>query len=145
MSTQLYGYVIPRKQMFEVAEIIREKFLKSDSIQWHMERLPDAKHYSVSTGMQVFDIGNGRVFFRLSAEFTTNDLPYPPIDEAEIGGRLIHIDDRVESMTAKEARFCERIDKMINTQRYAVIPIFSGYIWRYYSNRTQFPEKEKSE
>ena len=142
MSTQLYGFIIPRKKMFEVADIIREKFLQSELIQWDMKRLKDGDRYKVNTGMQVFEIGNGRVFFRLSAEYTTNDLTYPRIEEAEIGGREFHVDDRAQSMTAMERRFCERIDKMIRGQRYVIIPIFSEWIWRYYSAGTQKDPEE---
>lgn len=142
MSTQLYGYVIPSKTMFDVADKIREMFLQAPHVHSTMEFL-GAKAYKTQTFMQVFDIGNGRLFFRLVEG--VDELSYPRFEPEDIGGRLLHYDDRAESIPKRGRAFCEKIDDLINRKRYVLISVFDYHTWRYFSAKTQNPGTEKSE
>lgn len=134
MSTQLQGYIIPRSKMFEVSDRIREKFLNAEYTQRFMERF-DPPPYQVETHLQVFEIGTGRQFVRLVSLSSASDLEWPKLTEEDFGGRLVHYDDRAESLTAREYAFCDKIDELLKARHYVLVPIFSWFIWNLHQSR----------
>jgi hypothetical protein len=123
MSRILQGYVIPKKSLYEVRAIVADKFAQSEALNEYMKYF-NGNAIEVLTHIQCFDVGNNKVFFRIVAESTINELPFPSIKPEELMARFVHYDDRAESLTIKERAFCDKIDDMVMEKRYYLLPLF---------------------
>jgi len=132
--------MIPKARIFEVADILRAKFLADHLVFEYMDDPTPLHKFSTQVVIQIFDLNHGKVFFRLVDLYISSQIPFIRFEASEIGARELYYDNRVDSLSRLEEAFCNKIDSMIFTKRYVLVPIISYQIWRNHVSDSKIAE-----